>query len=101
MANLTQTNEPDFGGLLTVLRAGNQPVALHLGLRSRTVWHYWTTAYEIAFARYSPGLVMLVEMIKSAESMGFKAIDLGKGDLRYKRRLRNFEVPLAEGTVTS
>jgi CelD/BcsL family acetyltransferase involved in cellulose biosynthesis len=101
MANLTQTDEPNFGGLLTVLRAGNQPVALHLGLRSRTVWHYWTTAYEIAFARYSPGLVMLVEMIKSAESMGFKAIDLGKGDLLYKRRLRNFEVPLAEGTVRS
>lgn len=101
MTGLTLTSEPDFGGLFTVLRAGNQPVALHLGLRSRTVWHYWTTAYEVAFARYSPGLVMLVEMIKSAESMGFKAIDLGKGDLLYKRRLRNYEVPLAEGTVSS
>lgn len=101
MTGLVQTSEPDFGGLLTVLRVGNQPVALHLGLRSRTVWHYWTTAYEVAFARYSPGLVMLVEMIKSAESLGFRAIDLGKGDLLYKRRLMSYAVPLAEGTVSS
>lgn len=97
---LIYTDEPDFGGILTVLRVGDRPAALHLGLRSNTVWHYWITAYESAFARYSPGLVMLCEMIKSAQSLGLKAIDLGKEDFLYKRRLMSYSVPLAEGTVS-
>lgn len=96
---LVYTDEPDFGGMLTVLRVGNQLAALHLGLRSSTIWHYWITAYEVAFGRYSPGLVMLAEMIKSAQSLGVKAIDLGKEDFLYKRRLMSYSVPLAEGTV--
>lgn len=101
MTGLVQTNDPDFGGMLTVLRVENRPAAMHLGLRSQTVWHYWTTAYDTVFARYSPGLVMLVEMIKSAASLGFKAIDLGKEDFLYKRRLMSYAVPLAEGTAWS
>jgi len=101
MTGLVQTNEPDFGGMLTVLRVGDRPAALHLGLRSRIIWHYWTTAYEVAFARYSPGIVMLVEMIKAAVPLGIKAIDLGKEDLLYKRRLMNRKIRLAEGSVSS
>ena len=101
MTNLVLTNDPDFGGMLTVLRVANQPAAFHLGLRSRTVWHYWTTAYEPSFARYSPGMVMLIKMIKSAESLGFKAIDLGKENFLYKRRLMSYAGPLAEGTAFS
>ena len=99
MTGLVQANEPDFGGLFTVLRIAGQPAALHLGLRSRTVWHYWTTAYEVAFGRYSPGLVMLVEMIKAAPLLGLKAIDLGKEDFLYKRRLMTSKVLLAEGSA--
>jgi CelD/BcsL family acetyltransferase involved in cellulose biosynthesis len=99
MTGLVLNDELDFGGMLTVLRIGGQVAALHLGLRSRTIWHYWTTAYEVAFARYSPGLVMLIQMMKSAEALGLKAIDLGKEDMLYKRRLMSYAVPLAEGTV--
>jgi CelD/BcsL family acetyltransferase involved in cellulose biosynthesis len=44
---------------------------------------------------------MLVEMIKAAVPLGFKAIDLGKEDLLYKRRLMNHKIRLAEGSVSS
>lgn len=99
MHGLAATDQPDFGGLFTVLEAGGRPIAFHLGLRSRTVWHYWTTAYDPAFARYSPGLVMLVLMARAAPDMGLRSIDLGKGDFLYKRRLMTDAIPIAEGTA--
>jgi len=99
LKGIMEANQPGFGGMMTVLRAGGRVIALHLGMRSRTVWHYWITAYDPAFGGYSPGLVMLVEMIRSASGLGLTSVDLGKGNLLYKRRLMNGAIQLAEGTV--
>jgi CelD/BcsL family acetyltransferase involved in cellulose biosynthesis len=99
MHDLLDTDTPGFSGMLTVLLVADRPVAMHLGMRSHTVWHYWTTTYDRAFARYSPGNVMLVEMAKAAESLGLIEIDLGKEDFEYKRRLHNRVIPLLEGVV--
>lgn len=97
MRGLMSTDTPAFGGLLSVLRVGGRPVALHLGPRSRTVWHYWTTAYDPGFAQFSPGIVLLDQMARAARSLGLSCIDLGKQDFRYKRRLMTGAVDLAEG----
>lgn len=97
MHGLLDTEDSDFAGLFTVLRCAGRPVAMHLGMRSATVWHYWTTFYDVEFARYSPGLLMLVEMAKSAPGMGLHELDLGKEDFEYKRRFHTRTVPMAEG----
>ncbi|MDB5692669.1 MAG: hypothetical protein JWO81_1732 [Alphaproteobacteria bacterium] len=99
MHGLLDTNDRDFAGLLTVLRCAGRPIAMHLGMRSATVWHYWTTFYDREFARYSPGLLMLVEMAKSASGLGLRELDLGKEDFEYKRRLHTRTVPMAEGVA--
>ncbi len=90
-----------FGGLLSALYANDRPVALHLGLRSDSVWHYWLPAHEAdpAFSRCSPGLLLILAMTQHAESVGIRALDFGKGETRHKREFANAEVPLAEGSV--
>lgn len=88
-----------FAGLLSMLYVGGEPVAAHLGMRSRTTWHYWLPAYDRRFAKHSPGLILLLQMTQAAVDLGLERIDLGKGDALYKRRLANASVALAEGSI--
>jgi CelD/BcsL family acetyltransferase involved in cellulose biosynthesis len=88
-----------FGGLLSLLYAGDQLVAAHFGLRSGSVWHYWFPAYDPQFGKYSPGIALLLKMAEHAPLLGLEAIDLGKGDARYKDSLASNAVPLIEGRV--
>ena len=99
MHGLLETQTPDFGGILTALYAADRPVAIHMGLRSRRVWHYWTTAYDPAFKRFSPGILMLMEMLRHAPTCGLWEVDLGKEDFEYKRRLHTHAVPVWEGVA--
>lgn len=88
-----------FGGMLSLLYAGDHVVAGHMGMRSRTVWHYWFPAYDSQFAKYSPGLVLLLKMAEDAGALGLSTIDLGMGMSLYKERLMNDSVTVASGSV--
>jgi CelD/BcsL family acetyltransferase involved in cellulose biosynthesis len=88
-----------FAGMLSLLYAGNNLVAGHFGMRSRCVWHYWFPAYNPRFAKYSPGLLLLLKMAEHAPQMGLRTLDLGTGLTLYKRRLMNASVSVAEGSV--
>jgi CelD/BcsL family acetyltransferase involved in cellulose biosynthesis len=88
-----------FAGMLSLLYAGDKLLAGHLGMRSRTVWHYWFPAYDPQFAKYSPGLLLLLKMAEHAPKIGLRTIDLGTGMTLYKRRLMNASVSVAEGSV--
>jgi CelD/BcsL family acetyltransferase involved in cellulose biosynthesis len=90
-----------FRGVLSMLYAGDTPVAGHLGLAHGGMLAEWFPAYDTSFARYSPGLIQLVGMAREAEALGVAAIDLGKGDMRYKEELKSFELTVGEGTATS
>lgn len=92
-----------FAGLLSALYAGERPVALHLGLRSERVWHYWLPAHDVdaSLARCSPGLLLIVAMANAAESLGVEVIDFGKGRARHKLEFANGEVALSEGLAGS
>jgi CelD/BcsL family acetyltransferase involved in cellulose biosynthesis len=89
----------EFGGILSALYAGDKLVSAHLGLRSHGVMHLWFPAYDPAFGKYSPGLILLLELAKAARSLGVQRLDLGKGDTRFKTSLMTGAVSLAEGSV--
>jgi CelD/BcsL family acetyltransferase involved in cellulose biosynthesis len=93
------TRGAEFVGALSVLYAGDVVVALDLGLRSGSVWHSWFPAYNREFRRYSPGLVLLLELARAAPPLGIREIDLGKGEARYKQAFANRSLPLHEGCV--
>jgi len=90
---------PSFAGLLSVLYVGDQVAAAHFGMRSQTVWHYWFAAYNHELQRYSPGLIMLLEMLKAAPALGIRTLALGQGDEAYKLRFATGSTPLASGSV--
>jgi len=97
---LQQIQHAHFGGLLSVLYAGDEMVAAHMGLRSHTSWHWWFPTYDPRFAKYSAGLILLLAMAERAAARGIGRIDLGRGESRYKRRLMSASVWVAGGCVT-
>lgn len=88
---------------LSVLWAGDRPVSMHLGPRSRSVWHYWQPAHDgdPELARTSPGMLLILAMAEHAEELGVRALDFGKGDARHKLDFANAEVSLVEGWVST
>jgi CelD/BcsL family acetyltransferase involved in cellulose biosynthesis len=96
---LLKTQSPTIAGMLSVLSVNGEPAAVHFGMRSPTVWHYWFPAYNTKFAKYSPGLILLLGMAEQAPAMGIQRIDLGKGDELYKHRLASGGIPVMEGSI--
>ena len=94
-------DSPSFGGVLSALWAGDRLVAGHMGMRSRTVLHYWFPAYDRAYSEYSAGLLLRWEIMQGAEAQGVLRIDLGKGEQPYKERMKTHDVLVAEGRVAS
>jgi CelD/BcsL family acetyltransferase involved in cellulose biosynthesis len=93
------SQEPGFGGILACLHAGDTLVAVHFAMYASRVWHSWFPAYNHELDEYSPGSILLLEMIKSASEKGIEYIDLGKGLPLYKKRVMTGAIPVAEGCV--
>lgn len=95
--HLFRVREEHFTGVLSVLYAGERPVAAHFGPRSRTVLAAWFTTYDPEFHRYSPGLMMHLRMLDSARRDGVRLVDLGRGGKEYKDWLKTRELRVGEG----
>jgi CelD/BcsL family acetyltransferase involved in cellulose biosynthesis len=96
---ILETQEPGFAGMLSALYAGDELVAAHLGMRSNGVWHWWFPTYDVRFARYSPGLVLLLRMVGASEDLGIRRLDFGRGDESYKLRASTGSTRIARGRV--
>ena len=89
----------EFSGMLSALYFDGELAAAHMGMRSRTVWHWWFPRFEEKFEDWRPGLLLLNRLIEHAPRLGVKRIDLGYGDETYKFRHRSGAIPLAQGRV--
>ena len=97
---LLGTRSDRFGGVLSVLYAGDAPVAAHFGIRSERVMAGWFPAYDASFGMYSPGLIHHLQMLEAVAADGVKLIDLGKGARPYKETMKSRDIFVAEGIVT-
>jgi CelD/BcsL family acetyltransferase involved in cellulose biosynthesis len=98
--DLFETRGGHFSGRLSVLYAGDIPVAGHFGLRSGHYLAHWFPAYDPEFGKYSPGLIQHVRMIEDTAPTGISLIDMGKGAKRYKETLKTSDLFVCEGAVT-
>ena len=96
---LASTTTHALTGMLTTLRAGEHLVAVHFGLRGRDHLVWWFPAYDLNFANYSPGLILLVDLVAEATARGLQRIDLGRGEHHYKLRVATGAYDVAEGAV--
>ena len=96
---LAATSSDRLTGLLSTLRAGEHVVAVHFGLLGpdRLVW--WFPAYDADFGSYSPGLILLLDLVAEAAARGLTLVDLGRGEHHYKLRVANGAYDVAEGIV--
>lgn len=97
---LFHTRSEQFAGILSVLYADGRPVAGHFGLRSGRVLACWFPAYDPAFSKYSPGLILHLRMAEAAAADGIAYLDLGRGQKEYKDSLKTRELAVSEGWVT-
>jgi CelD/BcsL family acetyltransferase involved in cellulose biosynthesis len=88
-----------FSGMLSVLKADGKVAALHFGIRSQSVWHWWFPRHDEEFARFKPGLLLLIYAAEYAPKIGVSRIELGYGDETFKLRMRTDGIPLARGRV--
>jgi CelD/BcsL family acetyltransferase involved in cellulose biosynthesis len=89
----------DFAGMLSALYFGDEIAAVHMGMRSRTVWHWWIMRHEEKFNEFRPGMLQMYLTTDQAPRYGVKRLDLGYGDEGYKPRFRSGAFPVAAGRV--
>jgi CelD/BcsL family acetyltransferase involved in cellulose biosynthesis len=89
----------ELSGVLSVLFTGDNVAALVFGIRSHSVLHCWFSAYDLRFARYSPGILLLVELAHRAPASGIDVVDLGTGTHAYKARLATGAVEVLWGRI--
>jgi len=90
---------PGFRGLYSVLFANDQPIAVHLGLTTPRTAHLWFPSYDRTFQKYSPGMIMFLEIAKELSQLGVNRFEFGPGPQRYKQNLMSAAGSVAIGTV--
>jgi CelD/BcsL family acetyltransferase involved in cellulose biosynthesis len=99
LRRMAQVDAPDFAGVLSSLRVRGEVAAVHMGMRSRDVLHWWFPTYDPVYGKYSVGIILLLRVAQAAADAGLGTLDLGKGDALYKQRVMTGGAPLAEGSV--
>lgn len=101
LERLLACQTPDLTGLLSVMSADGQVIAVQFGLRSGDLLVGWFTGYDPRHARYSPGLIHLLRMAENAAVAGVDTIHMGKGALKYSCPLQNDALLVSDGVVTT
>jgi len=89
----------DLQARLFTLHAGGELAAAHLALCNGSVAHAWFIAHSEAFERYSPGVVLIADMLQWGSANGMRELDLGPGDYRFKLQLSNLKREVGHGYV--
>ncbi len=100
LSQVRTLSEPGLRGLVSTLKIDGALAAVHLGMISGPVLHYWFPAFNRAVARFAPGSLLLDALAREAAAQGITEIDLGKGEYRYKQEFANAQAPLIEGIAT-
>lgn len=95
------TGNAALTGLISVLWHGDEPLAISYRLRSFNVAHEWFIAYNHDHSKYSPGMILMLQVIQAAAEHGITRLHLGSGDQRFKESLASGSVPVSIGTVES
>ena len=94
---LFETRDAGFGGGLYTLYLGGELAAAHLHLRGAHTIHGWIIGHNPKFERYSPGLMLFQDILKSMDGGPYRRLDLGAGDYRFKRELSNAQQTVVFG----
>ena len=86
---LLQSSEENCQGILSILRCGEEIIAVHFGLRCHDMLHVWFPVYHPKYASYSPGRILFKHLFLAAAAEGIQVFDRGEGDTQAKRDFAN------------
>jgi CelD/BcsL family acetyltransferase involved in cellulose biosynthesis len=99
LRQLHEAATPEFGASLYTLHMGGELAAAHLHLHGREVVHGWIIAHNAAFERYSPGILLFVDLLQWMDQGPYNRLDLGAGAYRFKAELSNATQDVTDGFV--
>lgn len=70
--------------ILSSLELDGSPLAMYFGLRSRDWYGVYRTAFNAAYKRFSPGHLLLSQLIQESARNGYAEFDLMRGAHPYK-----------------
>jgi CelD/BcsL family acetyltransferase involved in cellulose biosynthesis len=97
--HLFATRTDSFGCVISMLYAGETPIACALDFRSRHYLVGWHSAYNPEFGKYSPGSIRHLFAVEQLAAAGIQLYELG--DESYQERFKNSDVYFTKGTVTA
>lgn len=97
LRRLASIKQASCEAVISTLYVGNKWMASHFGLRHQHVLHYWFPVYNPEFKSYSPGRLLMAEIINVANAQGITLIDRGAGDSAFKRELANDQLEYFRG----
>jgi CelD/BcsL family acetyltransferase involved in cellulose biosynthesis len=77
---------------LSCLWLDDKPIGVHFGYVHKDRFTFFLPSYDEAFAKYSPGRVLIYHSIADAFARGLKYFDFGMGDEPYKLEWANVVV---------
>jgi CelD/BcsL family acetyltransferase involved in cellulose biosynthesis len=96
---LATADGADCRGMVSVMSAGDQQMAIALGLIGPSGLHVWFSSYNPDWGNLSPGTIMWCLLAEEAAARGIARIDFGGGQDSYKFSLANTSYPVAGGAV--
>lgn len=79
---------------VSMIEAAGRPIAAHLGFVDADRCYYYAPACDPEFRDFSPGHLLMFELLRHACAMRVPAFDLLRGDYAYKWRLTDTAVDL-------
>lgn len=70
--------------VVSSLSAGDTLLAVHLGGLADNRHSWWVPAYDVAHAKYSPGRLLLEDILQASHALGHAEFDFLIGDEAYK-----------------
>jgi CelD/BcsL family acetyltransferase involved in cellulose biosynthesis len=67
-----------------IYRRGEELIAAEICLIDGEDLHFWFPAYNPAYSRYSPGMLLTFDIIRHTANLGLKVFDFGSGGEAYK-----------------
>jgi CelD/BcsL family acetyltransferase involved in cellulose biosynthesis len=97
--NILGRENESFAPVVSALCSGSRPIAISYALRTQDVLHGMFIGYDRDYSKYSPGLIMMLEIAKEAAARGVRRFHLGSGGDHYKKSLTSAETRVGIGSV--
>lgn len=97
--DLAAADNDDCRGIVSVVLAGQKPIARFMGMLAQRRLSAWFASYDPDLSRFSPGMMMYLALAEEGARRGVALIDLCAGQDIYKFHLANDSYPVAAGAV--